>query len=359
MFKPTPTSHIAAPFVVGTDALAIGHRRRAQAVARMRPAERDAGDSQPLAAGNRATAHRARFGTTGPAGFAIKRWAALPTLALAVVILSLSTLAHADCPSGVRTVSEREQQAVESTSEAIRQALPATPAGWSLKEQGVPPKNVVAAAVKPAWTVCAGGDPSPHWSGIYVWDELAQRNQQRQAEHDARMKAASAYTPEEQAELGELGRQARDLERKAIWLMRTDPAESARLRAAMKPFTDKAGALRMAHDQRVAPQLNAMHKEHAAQTVDPRVNVSVSLHESAPAPEGWERLQIAGATSAFFNESRRELWLSFGRFPAAKESGGLGTKPRVLTVLVQGLREPAETIARSMAGSNLRTLGKP
>jgi hypothetical protein len=51
--------------------------------------------------------------------------------------------------------------------------------------------------------------------------------------------------------------------------------------------------------------------------------------------------------------------MSFGQFPAAKESGGLGAKPRVLVVKAEGFREPVETIARLMAGSNLRTLGKP
>lgn len=279
----------------------------------------------------------------------------LCTTAAALVISSFATPARADCPAGTRTVSEREQQAVVSMSEALRQALPATPAGWSLKELGVPAKAVAANATKLAWTTCAGADVTPSWSGTYTWDELAQRNQNRQAEQDAKMKAASAFTREEQEELAELGRQARDLERKAIALMRTDLAGSARLRAEMKPFTDKAGALRMAHNQRVAPQVDAIFKAYAAQFVDPRVNVSMSLQQPTPEPEGWERLQLPG-TTAFFNESRRELYMSFGQFPAAKESGGIGTKPRLLVVKVEGHREPAETIARLIAGSSLRTL---
>jgi hypothetical protein len=281
-------------------------------------------------------------------------------LALAAVVAAMAPQARADCPVAMRTLSEREQQGIVSMSEAIRNALPPTPAGWSLKEQGALSKSAAAKAPTPtpAWTAYGSTDVPPGWSGTYTWDELAQRNQKRQAEHDAKIKAASAFTREEQEELGELGRQARDLERKSIALMRTDPPESARLRAQMKPFTDKAGALRMAHDQRVAPQVNAIFREYLAQAVDPRVNVSASLQESTPAPESWERLQIPGATTAFFNETRRALFMSIGQFPAARESGGLGTKPRVLTVLVQGHREPAETIARLMAGSSLQTLGK-
>jgi hypothetical protein len=158
--------------------------------------------------------------------------------------------------------------------------------------------------------------------------------------------------------MGELSRQARDLERKAIGLMHTNPAESARLRAEMKPFTERAYALRKAHDERVHPQLQAIHKEYAAGVAHPVVNVSAYLYEVNPIPEGLERLQIPGAATTYVDERKRELVMTFGRFPPAKDSGGISAKPRVLVVTVQGDRGPAETIAKVIAASSLATLGR-
>lgn len=307
MVKPSPTTQIAAAFVVGT---------------------------------------------TGKGRFATKRL--LTISALAGVIAAMATQAHADCPVAMRTLGEREQQGIVSISEAIRSALPPTPAGWSLKELTTTPKNAPARV----WTTCGNTDVPPGWSGTYTWDEQAKRNYESETQQNAQLKAAGAYTPQEQQEMGELSRQARDLERKAIALMRTDPGESARLRAEMKPFTDKAYALRKTHDERVLPQLEAIRKEHAARYINPTVLVSAYLFPAGPLPDGVERLQIPGATTAYVNERKRELVLSIGQFPAAKESGGLGTQPRVLVLAVQGDRGPAETIARLIAGSSLHTLGK-
>jgi hypothetical protein len=281
-------------------------------------------------------------------------------LALAAVVAAMAPQARADCPVAMRTLSEREQQGIVSMSEAIRNVLPPTPAGWSLKELGALSKNAAAKAptTSPAWTTCGNTDVPPGWNGTYTWDEQAKRNYESETQQNAKLKAADAYTPQEQQEMGELSRQARDLERKSIALMRTDPGESARLRAEMKPFTDKAYALRKAHDERVFPQLDAIRKEHAARVVSPMVVVSAYVSPASPLPDGVERLQIPGATTAFVNARNRELVLSIGQFPSAKESGGLGTQPRVLVVMVQGDRGPAEAIARLIAGSGLHTLGK-
>jgi hypothetical protein len=208
-------------------------------------------------------------------------------------------------------------------------------------------------------TVCGNGDVPPGWFGTYMWDEQSKRNLARQTEQNAKLKAADAYTPQEQQEMGELSRQARDLERKSIGLMRTNPEEAARLRAEMKPFTERAYALRKAHDERVYPQLQAIHKEYAAGIVNPGVNVSAYIYEVNPMPEGVERLQIPGAATTYVDERKRELVMTFGRFPSAKDSGGISAKPRVLVVTVQGDRTAAESMARVIAGSDLARLGKP
>ncbi len=48
--------------------------------------------------------------------------------------------------------------------------------------------------------------------------------------------------------------------------------------------------------------------------------------------------------------------MSFGTIPPANASGGIGTKPRTIWVVVNGDRQPAEAIANLFAGSSLTTL---
>ena len=115
MLKPTPTSHIGAAFVVGAEALAIGHQRRAQAIAQAR---RAAGLPQPLEAGNRVTAHRPRIGTFAPARFAMKRWLAIPALALVAAMLGMATRAHADRTAGERTPEREGEQPIGARAAA-------------------------------------------------------------------------------------------------------------------------------------------------------------------------------------------------------------------------------------------------
>jgi hypothetical protein len=206
-------------------------------------------------------------------------------------------------------------------------------------------------------TTCKGVDVPPGWDGTYIWTEQEKRNSERDREKEAKLRAASAYTPEEQKEMGELSRQARDLERKAIAVTRTSPEEAARLRAEMRPFTEKAYAIRKAHDERIQPDVLAITKEYAAPFVDPRVVVIVRLYETGLVPDAKERLQIPGAASAFMI-GPKELIMTFVKFPSAKESGGISAQPRVLFASAKRDREPAEIIARLLAGSGLSTLEK-
>ena len=152
-------------------------------------------------------------------------------------------------------------------------------------------------------------------------------------------------------------RQARELERKAVAVIRTNPDEAARLGAEARPFSEKAGAVRKAHNERIFPELEAIAREYAARYVNPTVSVSVGVSDLDRQRDAKEQLQIPGAAAAFMN-GQKELVLSFGQFPSAKESGGISPKPRTMWVVITGVREPAETIAKLFAGSSLSALAK-
>jgi len=274
------------------------------------------------------------------------------TVVLALVlIVSVAVRAHADCPEGSRSLSESEQQAYLSMQQAIRAAIPPAPAGWSLKDPGA---KVTPVAPK---DVCKGSDPSPGWHGIYTWDEQVKKNNARNLEQDKRLKAASAFTSEEQKEMDDYTRQARELERKAVAVIRTSPDEAARLRAEARPFSDKANEVRKAHNERMFPQLEAIRKEFAAEYVNPTVAVSIVVNEDDRQLDAKEPLQIPGTVKAFLN-NHKKLELSFGQVPPATASGGIGKKPRTIWAEVSGDRQAAETIANLLGSSNLGSLAK-
>jgi hypothetical protein len=270
---------------------------------------------------------------------------------LIIVFSALATTARADCPEGSRALTETEQQAYLSMQQEIKAALPSTPAGWTLKD---PAAKTAPAAPKDE---CKGGDPVPGWYGTYTWDEQMKRNNERNKEQDTKLRAASAFTPEEQKEMDDWTRQARELERKAVAVIRTNPDEAARLRAEAKSFSEKAGAVRQAHNERIFPQLEAIRKEYAAGYVNPTVSVSVGVSDLDRQLDTKEPLQIPGAATAFIN-GQKELVLSFGQFRSAKEYEGISPKPRTMWVVIQGDRQPAETIAKLFAGSTMSSLAK-
>lgn len=274
------------------------------------------------------------------------------TVVLALVlIVSVAVSAHADCPEGSRSLSETEQQAYLSMQQAIKAAIPPVPAGWTLKD---PAAKSAPSAPK---DVCKGSDPSPGWYGIYTWDEQVKKNTARNLEQDKRLKAASAFTPEEQKEMDDYTRQARELERKAVAVIRTSPDDAARLRAEAKPFSDKANEVRKAHNERVFPQLETIRKEFAAEYVNPTVTVSIVVNEDNRQLDAKEPLQIPGTVKAFLNHHKK-LVLSFGQVPPASASGGIGKNPRTIWTEVSGDRQAAETIANLLGSSNLGSLAK-
>lgn len=261
-----------------------------------------------------------------------------------------ATIARADCPDGGRLLTESEQQAYLSIQQAIKAAIPPAPAGWVLRD---PSAKWVVSAPK---DVCTG-DPAPGWSGTYFSEEQSKRNVTRSREQETRAREASKFTPEEQKELDEFLRQARELEQKARAVVRTNPDEAARIRAEAKPFNAKAQAVRKAHQQRVAPALEALVKEYASEFVDPGVTVNIVVNDQKKQLEAKEPLQIPGAASAFVTNPKK-IVLSLGQVAPAKASGGIGTDPRTVWVEVSGDRALAEPIANLLASSNLGAVAK-
>jgi len=273
-------------------------------------------------------------------------------LLLAGSILGVTPKANADCPDGSRSVGAEEQQAYVAVATAIKAAVPAAPSGWTLKD---PLAKQQPSAPK---DVCKGTDPVPGWYGTYEWNDEIKRAAARNQERDAKIRTASAWLPDEEKTLHEYEAQARDLERKAVAVIRTDPAEAARIREQEKPFADKANAVRKAHNERIAPDVEAIRKQYDSGYVNPDVQVGVYARELDANDDARETLNIAGATKSFVN-SQKEIVLVFaGPFPAAKASGGLGTRTRGVVATVKGDREPAEIIAMVLGASALSQVGK-
>src|SRR5262245_20741555 len=204
-------------------------------------------------------------------GHAMKRWTSLLS---AITLLTAWTL-DADCPEGSRTLSASEQQSYLSFVTAGKAAIPAAPAGW------------------------AGYHVS------YFWEEQSKRNSARDREQDARLKAASEFTPEEQKAMDHLDRPSRDLERQAQLEVRNNNlGEAARLRAHAKELHDTSNAVRAAHHARIAPDWEAIRKEFAAGYVNPGRSVNIVVNNDDKHASAKEHLQFKGAQCAFFDGKR-------------------------------------------------------
>ncbi|HJT22301.1 MAG TPA: amylo-alpha-1,6-glucosidase [Nitrospira sp.] len=256
------------------------------------------------------------------------RWGALGILGAS--IMALASQAAADCPDGSRTVSEAEQQAYLSLQLAIKAAIPPPPAGWSLKD---PAGKMPPAAPK---DICKGADPVPGWYGTYSWDDEFKRTAARDRERDARIRKASTWTPEEEKELDEYEAKARDLERKAVAVIRTNPDEAARLRGDARPFSEKANALRKAHNERIAPEVESIRKEYNALYVNPTVAVSIVVSEHNGEADAKEPLHIPGTMTAFIEVRTKSISASdrlplptkaAGSAPSLERSGRRSTEP--------------------------------
>lgn len=269
-----------------------------------------------------------------------------------LLVFACARQASADCPDGSRTLGEAEQQAYVAVATAIKAAVPPAPTGWTLRD---PTAKLQPSAPR---DVCKGTDSVPGWYGTYEWNDQIKRTSARNQERDTKIRAASAWLPDEEKTLHEYEAQARDLERKAVAVIRTNPDEAARLRLKGKPFADKANAVRKAHNDRVAPDVESLRKQYDSGDVNPDVQVGISAREDDYSADAKETLNIAGADKTFVN-SQKEIVLVFAQTLApSKESGGLGTKPRRVAAVVKGDREPAEIVAKLLGASGLNQVGK-
>lgn len=268
-------------------------------------------------------------------------------------MLGYATAASADCPDGSRAIGAAEQQAYVAVASAIKGAVPPAPAGWTLKD---PLAKQPVTAPK---DTCKGTDVVAGWYGVYEWSDQIKRAAARNQERDAKIRTASAWTPDEEKQLHQFEAQARDFERKAVAVIRTNPDEAAKLRQEGRPFAEKANAVRKAHNERIAPDVEAIRKQYDSGYVNPDVQVSLSAREVDKNVDAKEALTIAGTEQAFVNSQKEIVLIFAGSFPPSKDSGGLGTLPRRVTAVVKGDREPAEFIAKVLGASTLRQVGKP
>jgi hypothetical protein len=248
--------------------------------------------------------------------------------------------AYADCPDGGRTTTPGERQDYVETTAAIRSALPQPPAGWRVVDR-LGNRPVTAPE-----NVCKGAPLVPGYYVTYVWTEQEKRVGENTSRQNARLRALGLLTPDEQKEVDELGRQARELERKAVAVVRTDPDEAAHLRAQARPFSEQANAIRKKHLEAVQPQMDAIRTENVAGITGVGTEVAVSITVSKADAIGLataERLQIPGASSALYDG--KELVMLLG-----------GDAGRKVWIRANGTRHEAETIAALMAGSTLGTV---
>lgn len=74
--------------------------------------------------------------------------------------------------------------------------------------------------------VCKRGDSVAGWYGILTRDKRVKRNYKCYKEDDLKIRDASAFTLEEQKEMDDWTCQAREIERKAVAVIRTTSAEA-------------------------------------------------------------------------------------------------------------------------------------
>lgn len=103
---------------------------------------------------------------------------------------------------------------------------------------------------------------------------------------DARIKAVEALPPSEQAQVSDLGAQARQLQRQAM-TRGTPPEEAARLRNDANGLLNQARAIQMAHSQRVAAEVMALRNDFRLQRQRPGDASQASEYKDDP--NFWDR----------------------------------------------------------------------
>lgn len=189
---------------------------------------------------------------------------------LAIGGLALAGVLAADCVDGSRDTSAEEQAYQAEVLAALRASLPPAPAGWKLEDRGL---------FAPAKSVCKGSDASRAvYSASYVWmDGVAEQNK-RSEEMSRKVGALRTIPTDKLNEMNEYARQGRALQREIPKARAAgDMAGVDRLNAEIKELTAKAYAIRKAHQDAVAPQIEAISNEFIKAEEGKSYNVKVSM----------------------------------------------------------------------------------
>jgi len=246
-----------------------------------------------------------------------------------------SVCAFADCPDGGRDTTASERVDYIETTTALKNSLPAAPAGWRILDRN-------SGNINAPNSTCKGSTLVPGYYLTYIWTEQEQRVRKVEDDKSKRIVALQLLTPEEQKQVDDLGRQARALERQAIAVIRTNPDEAAKLRKQEEPFVLQVRQIRQDHLNRVVPKIQAIQNETVPGVTGVSTDIPVSITvRKDPFISGTkaERVQIAEAKQATYNGKELNVLL------------GIDGKGRNITANITGSRSEAETIANLLASS--------
>jgi len=256
------------------------------------------------------------------------------------LLISGAGILFADCPEGVRSTTDAEQQAWLANVQAIKNAIPNPPEGWELQ----PVKTFPNAPT----SVCKGSKPVAAVDATYVSVADRKQNDERSRQYDARIEALRKLSPEEQKEADTLYHQGSDLGYKSIAeLKNKNQAEADRLRAEANKAYAASKAIQKAHLDKVFPQTSAIEDEKRAAYVNPEVHVHLLVRDLAQDQKTvkTEPVQIEGVTKAYCTPDKT-LSLSLGT----------SADGQPVWVQIQGDRKQSETVARLFGQSGTKAI---
>ncbi|HYI93718.1 MAG TPA: hypothetical protein VEX68_09255 [Bryobacteraceae bacterium] len=267
------------------------------------------------------------------------------TLAVLFVMPSL-----ADCIDGSRDTTEEEKQFYVRTMDAVKAALPAAPAGWTLEDR---------TRISAPGSVCTGSGKLPlrgsYEVRFFSKDAIAKLDA-IEAEHRKRLAALKQLPADKQAEYDEVARTSRDLDRQARKLMSTDKEQALKLAEQSKEMTKKAHEIRQAHLASIAPQIDALSKEQYEATKDVWTEVRLKVNVNGfnfEVPTGAETAELAKANVAL--RSPKKTLLAYGAWnrlgAGYKPVYSAGSTTRVANVMVEAIGDPGPA-AQILSGLN-------
>jgi hypothetical protein len=125
-------------------------------------------------------------------------------------------------------------------------------------------------------------------------------------ELEARVRTIEALSPEDQAQVNDLGTRARALQRHAM-TRGTAPQEAARLRTEANTLLQQANAIRLAQRSRVAPQVMAVRNDFSMKLIRPGAAADASeLKDDPTFYDSSDQNRIQLITVDFSSLSSRE-----------------------------------------------------